>query len=562
MSHSRTVRSDIFARHVAPIHTLPRKILSYIFELVTFALSPNESSFVRDSLQKLPFHPNSVTTPTIICAVNRHWRYVGLTTPKLWSSIFVSIDDMIDCDYSDGGHPGSRRILDFESLACFLSRSRNSPIDILIDGRDPEWDFPDFCDDGHLDEGSSAYDHPFRPEFMKQVLDILFHHVSRWRSLVILADTWAPMHAAIYRLSSSPSSQGSSYNAIGGASCLETLTLMHCNEYIAHSDFFFPRELKEPISTPFAALLGHPYDSFSAAPRSLPRLQSVSLFGVHVNWADFSSLVSGTRGGLSGGIQILELGYHCCEVRPSVLDFCNILEGCPKLRSLSLKLSGPQDVEEVSEERSVTLPLLERLHLEYDSVQDAVRTLSLIRCPNLKNFVVEDVAHVDRILDNGSQLLIYCATGSLSTAFTQSDDMIASRISPTSLGATAQKPPFPLLEDLTLHRTTACMMTYSTLFASLSNLRRLTLRQTATDSIASLLPRHPFCDSRDAPEGRMSAPCVRLESLEDTHSEEQAYRIPSYTLRERERVGVPRVPEVMLHLEGPSEPSARPLTAM
>ncbi|KIJ16108.1 hypothetical protein PAXINDRAFT_99062 [Paxillus involutus ATCC 200175] len=335
------------------------------------------------------------STPTKLCAVNRHWRYVGLTTPKLWSSIVFSVNDVINCDYGSG-HPDSS--LDFESLACFLSRSRNSPIDILIDGRDPEWDFSDLCDDGDLAEGPCAYDHPFRPEFMKQILDILFHHLSRWRSLVILTDTWAPMHAAIYRLST----RAGFHCTTGGASCLETLTLMHCNEYISQSDIFHPRELKEPISTPFAALLGHPYDSFSAAPRSLPRLQSVSLLGVHVNWADFSAFVSGTHGGLSGGIQMLELAYHCCEVRPSVVDFCKILEGCPDLRSLSLKLSGPQGVEEVSEGRSVALPLLVRLHLEYDSVENAARTLSLIRCPKLKSFVVEDVAQADRLIMEAS----------------------------------------------------------------------------------------------------------------------------------------------------------------
>jgi hypothetical protein len=139
MSYSRTV-SRVSARRVAPIHTLPREILTYVFELVTFALSPDELSFLRDDQQKLPFHPHSVTAPTKLCAVNRHWRYVGLTTPKLWSSIVVSVNDVINCDYGSG-HPDSS--LDFESLACFLSRSRNSPIDILIDGRDPEWDFSD-----------------------------------------------------------------------------------------------------------------------------------------------------------------------------------------------------------------------------------------------------------------------------------------------------------------------------------------------------------------------------------------------------------------------------------
>ncbi|KIJ62343.1 hypothetical protein HYDPIDRAFT_189160 [Hydnomerulius pinastri MD-312] len=566
MSSSQTLpTSRGWGHRASPVCKLPNEILSYIFELVTHALSLDEFPVVGDNQQKLPFHPASVTAPTTLSTVNRRWRDLVWANPKLWTSIFVSIDNIIDCGYireESCFHPSPGRILDVESLGRFLSRSRNSPIDILIDGRDPDWDFPDFFDGGQLVEGCPVDNHPFCPQIMTQILDILFHHVSRWRSLVILTDTWAPMHATIHRLSNPHSDRGSSHSTIGGASCLEALTLMCCNEYIVHSDTFVPPELKEPICNPFAALLDHPSDSLSAASRKLTRLRSVSLLGVHVNWADFASLVSDTCRGLSKGIQTLELSYHCCEVRPSVSDFCRILKGCPNLRSLSLKLSGPQCAEETFEGHAVILPSLEKLHLEYDSSQDAARALSLLRCPNLKTLVAEGVAHVDRGSDDGSHLLMYCSTGSLLIPATPLDNAFPKPASLKRPDTAPRKSPFHLLEDLTLHRITACMTPYSMLFASLPNLRRLTLRHTPTHAIASLLPQQHFCGSQNISEVRMTAPCIRLECLDVTHSEVEAYHVLGFTLKERGRMGAPRVPEVTLHLEGSSWLSGRPLVAM
>jgi hypothetical protein len=41
------------------------------------------------------------------------------------------------------GQPTYTAFLDVQRLAAHIARSRNSPVDILIDTRDPDWDFED-----------------------------------------------------------------------------------------------------------------------------------------------------------------------------------------------------------------------------------------------------------------------------------------------------------------------------------------------------------------------------------------------------------------------------------
>lgn len=163
------------------VHNLPTELLSYVFELVTHAHSQDERDALGTGQQRLPFHPQSIRAPISLSAVNRRWRHVALSTSSLWTSIFVSVDNIID--YSgDERNPssfcGSKRLLDVESLAYFLLRSGNRTLDIFIDGRDPEWDFSDYLDgDGDdADDGRPSAQHPFDAQIMAHILDILGHH--------------------------------------------------------------------------------------------------------------------------------------------------------------------------------------------------------------------------------------------------------------------------------------------------------------------------------------------------------------------------------------------------
>ena len=83
--------------------------------------------------------------PTVLTSVHRHWRNIALSTSTLWSSLVMSLGQVIRV--KGGPDAGDERthttFLDVQRLAAHIARSRNSPVDILIDTRDPEWDFED-----------------------------------------------------------------------------------------------------------------------------------------------------------------------------------------------------------------------------------------------------------------------------------------------------------------------------------------------------------------------------------------------------------------------------------
>ncbi|KAI6120206.1 hypothetical protein EV401DRAFT_2262764 [Pisolithus croceorrhizus] len=549
MNSSYLLGGSFGVRESGGVHNLPTELLSYVFELVTHALSQDE----RNTLARTPFHPQTIRAPVWLSAVNRRWRHVALSTPSLWTSIFVSVDNIIDYsgdERNSSSFCGSKRLLDVESLAYFLLRSGNCTLDIFIDGRDPEWDFSDYLDGDDADDGRPSARRPFDAQITTHILDILGHHVYRWRSMTIFSDTWAPLHAALCCLSVPRVGQGSFSNSRRGASCLETLKLMQCDEYNIRNEHFGSGVLKEPITTPFAGLAGYPDGPSSHV---LPaRLRSISLCGVRVNWSDFTRFISGTWSGLSNGIENLELSYHHRDVRPDVTAFQRILEGCANLRSLILKHSGPQWVGRTPQGPSVPLPRLEALHPVFDSAEQAALTMSTLCCPSLKALTLEDGTEAEGSPNDASLLLIYCGTGALRTPPRPGNDSTYDSLSclPHS-ESRSNVPLFPSVQALTLEYVSAsCSIPYALLLAGLPNLRRLALRHVPKYAFGSLLPQPVFCDWDIASDIRTLIPCTRLESIEATHTETDVYSILGSILRERAKLGAPRIPEVMLRLEG------------
>ncbi|KAH7925263.1 hypothetical protein BV22DRAFT_1065321 [Leucogyrophana mollusca] len=538
-----------------PINRLPVELLSYIFTLTThgFPGSHQDSSDRHDLL----FDPESVIVPSVISAVSRHWRNIALSTPAIWTSLCMTLANVIGFKSPSGAESS---YLDAQRLAAHLIRSRNSPLDILIDARDPDWDFTESPDDFPPGAEGRIYCHPFRPRFIVQILDFLFPHINRWRSLTILTDTWASMHAAVIRLSAAaPANSG----ARQGALLLENLTLMRCNEFIGHSGSFTPRALKVPVKTPFAALMdASAYGTPSIPFNPLPRLRHLSLIGVHVDWAGFPRILSTTSKVVPVhtppcGLQTLELAYHCCEVRPSVDEFCRILERCSELRRLVLKVSGPQLLaEDDRSEKPVSLPLLEEISLSYTDAQEAARTLSLIHAPSLKTLSIEDATHpANPSEEDGGCLLTYCGTGLLLEDFpTESAGLSYSRsdgggafIALATSSPRPAKPPFPLLEDLSMKNVKTCLAPYAAVLGASPRLRRLSLHDTPAHALASLLPQ-PSRDPSHADMTHMVAPCPNLDILEVWGADSESYHVVGFAMNERARCGTPRILDVTLHL--------------
>lgn len=351
----------------------------------------------------------------------------------------------------------------------------------------------------------------------------------RWRSLTILSDTWAPLRVAIECLS---------MPTVGsGASRLETLMLMRCNEFLGHSDTFIPYGQRMVGGIPFAALMGTSNDYAHVRYRPLPKLRNISLVGVHLNWGDFHDYTLGASLGIPNCIQSLDLSQHCREVRPTCDEFAQILKVCPLLRKLTITVSGPRFDEGVRPSgRPASLPLLEELHVGYTSAEDAALLLSQINAPNLVTLSIDDANHIASPGDeDAGPLLTYCATGfDLCEVLTEAPENLVI------------KPPFPQLERLSLNSVNACIHPLRLLMATLLKLRHLSLHHTQNALLALLPIQMP---SADASTRTIPYPCPGLESIEISCSDEQTRQVLDFVLGMREQSGATRVRNVDMRLE-------------
>jgi len=113
------------------INSLPVELLSEIFNIC--ALSPCDP----DSIHSPPLiSSQSVLVPLVLSGVNRRWRSAAISQASLWSNICVT-PELLEWEAND--KDGAE--LNTTLIRTYLSRSRNYPLNILIEGRDPDWDF-------------------------------------------------------------------------------------------------------------------------------------------------------------------------------------------------------------------------------------------------------------------------------------------------------------------------------------------------------------------------------------------------------------------------------------
>ena len=327
MSISPHVRTFFDNRHhllstiPKPIGRLPNELLSYIFLLI-----------VNDPAES---HLCTLT----ISHVCLQWRQLALSNGALWARIVLTF-------------PISDRKLSYANT--WLSRSSASPLDILLDVRDPEW-------------GWKEDKHKFRLEHMQSIMQLLITHVERWQIVEMRADTWAPICTFLWL------SRGAK-----AAPVLEKLSLSRCNAYFTSRDQTFqPASLRRPIK-----LFGD---------IALGRLREVSLVGVHIDWSD-PPLKNLTH---------LVFQYHAHDVMPTLKQYQRILFACPTLRHLSVIGWGP--ILNGSSEEQVPiilgLPILTRFSFGFMDTEYATRLLSLLDFPCLTQFKLEDVSKLVDPLD-------------------------------------------------------------------------------------------------------------------------------------------------------------------
>ncbi|KAF9465970.1 hypothetical protein BDZ94DRAFT_1158972 [Collybia nuda] len=499
---------------LSPVNRLPVELLSYIFILGTHA---TQEVLESDAERSPPFTSQSIRTPLILSSVNRHWRDIARNTPSLWTSLCITVEmiDILTDDCNNMAQPPTA--FNTSHLNTYLKLSRNYPLDILIDARDQDWDFsePEIPSEYECD----TYTPPFSSDHMSTALSLLLPHLRRWRSIDILTDSWAPMYVALQQIHKPITTLG--------APLLESLTLMRCNDFVSYSPTFQPHEMIGPA-------LFRPSEQKPSRQDVLPRLTSLTLRGVHVDWSSLTSILSRSQTTL----RALELSSHCSEVRPTLSEFRQLLATSPSLRKLVVNGSGPfisddaEDDQSVSEEASdlISLPCLDEITLGYRSAYDGQIILEQLDAPNVKVLTLEDSNHPGEPeeIDAGS-LLAYMGTGDsqgvaqeLVVAYTTPDGvryhialdkepsmpMGRKREDPLVDGEADSQATFPLLEVVTLKGVKACSRPLQTFFNSLQNLRHLELSGMTMHAVRALLPAdHSF---GLAP---VIAPCPQLQSL-------------------------------------------------
>lgn len=244
----------------------------------------DDSDHGASSIDSILVDESFQVTVSHVC---KHWREVALGTPALWSDIELVT--------------GKHATQSYRRASTYLSRSKWYPLSIYVDVDERG------TDDESVDSEQSVFLSPTTNAELQGIMDLLIPHTTRWRKFKLVAESYLYFHTALSRLSAAPP-----------ALLLEYLDLHHLEEDLEPEYLLFPYPSHK---TPFVL-----FDNYA------PKLQFVSLYGVHIDWNNTTFLKN---------LHSLELAYHSQDVRPSFDDFFTILRSSPGLRTLDLCMSGP-----------------------------------------------------------------------------------------------------------------------------------------------------------------------------------------------------------------------------
>ncbi|KAJ7220781.1 hypothetical protein GGX14DRAFT_695029 [Mycena pura] len=404
-------------RH-APILALPVELLAYVFVLGTHAALDNHADDDDDDGYQ-PFNSESVQAPLAYAAVCRHWRSVALSTPALFTSLCITPELLRDHDRDHA------LALDLRGIAAYLKLSRAYPLDILIDARDPDWDFDD----------DAVYTPWFSAAHMRAAMALLLPHLARWRSLSVLTDVCAPMHAALRPLEAHLA-------RARGAPRLESLRLMRCDAYAAYADAPNPAAADPAHTHAFLATLPATLPAPAPGPL-LPRLRHLTLRGVPAAWAPLAAH-------LSPALRTLELAFLPAPAHPPLPALAALLRAAPRLARLVLNGAGPAPASAPGPTPGppphLRLPHLTALALGYTAAPGALAALRLLAgraAPALRALELEDASDPAAFVPVDAAPLLAFVFAGLHPRAGQEQEAEEEHA----------EPPFPALDEVVLRHT-------------------------------------------------------------------------------------------------------------
>ena len=313
--------------------------------LLIFYLQPTEIllqifHLVSWSSTDMPSSSLSLLRLTWIC---QKWRYAAIEDMTLWSIIWFK-----------DPYP-------YERSFAFLERAGTAPLDIRINERHEVW-YKEHMND--LDD-SEEDGHPFKAEMMENLMDKLLLKVQTIRTLVIMVDTWKPALAVLQKL------RDCYYKPMR----IERFELHRTGRpWLWVGPMHESQNRPRPI-----AFCGR---------RILPRLTYACFNGLHIRW----SVLQLSR------LHVLDLRRVPLEKCPSLYDFRDMLEGCPRLSKLALDAAGPKWIlenEVVSGLPPIDLPCLATLVLGDFTVLYAIYVLNTFTAKNLIDLTVLNMVGFD-----------------------------------------------------------------------------------------------------------------------------------------------------------------------
>ena len=401
------------------VHSLPNEVLTEIFVAATFSSEDSQ-----------------LEVPDTLSHVSSRWRAIVLDTSILWTFIVVTF-------------PFAAKQIARAKAA--LVRSKNRPIDVHIDVRDPEWTW-------ELDEDQ----HAVGSLDMVEIMEWLGSSHPRWRSLTVFADNWEPMQTFL------------SYSTMfSSLPTLEMLSLNRCNAYAG-----LPGSISDSV-VPTQLFDGNAH---------LPKLRHVVLSGVHIDYS-----CSGFRNLIS-----LDLRHQSHGVSPSPQELRRILSASPELTSLSLVALSPSCSRRSEEDGDgpIVMSHLKELTLGWWNVEDAVELLGVFLIPVVETLSLEDIGSsllgsLDSPTHDSTQIL-GALTGMTLNPIPSSFPSTAFGSSSRPDGKTSSFP--SCLRALSINGVHLNHSTFSEFLPQLTRLEELELRSVDNRLISALRIQSPIID--------------------------------------------------------------------
>lgn len=310
---------------------LPNEILAYIFAVGSLYSAGSKPSLVGKQFQELASH---------VC---HHWRAVTLSSPLLWTSLYI------------------QERTSTERIYAWLERSRKSIlyIDLFIDGGPTQR--PEANDD----------DLPIEVRIVT-IMDTLCHHHERWGTLIVTTRYISHLQLITnhFRNCENPRS-------------LENLELEHIE-----GTFFWILNFYRVSETQLVPPQQYTPQVFF--PSGAPLLKRVSLAALPVHWNFTPWLRNLTE---------IEIAYYTATHTPTFLELITIIRSSPYLEVLKLHtLSIP---EENNMEHFDLIPLksLRVLHLSFEDETLPCHLLESLEMDNLVSLSLScATGHCDQLM--------------------------------------------------------------------------------------------------------------------------------------------------------------------